>query len=557
MRDSVERLPHAAVFQLMQRRLAPCVDWTRGMSGRRRQRRFFFHPLDNRHTATAVGLLLVVFLSSHLCATTYYVAKTGDDENVGSEEYPWLTVQYAVDQLEAGDTCWVKAGTYEEYDNLDITVNAGTATDPIVLKSYDGWSTTIVSNRVGLYEKHWSIEGFRILLDSTVPVQHNMRFSADSCAIRGCEIRPTIPHLFKAQGILVGSDADHGHVMDGNTIHGFGLEGADHGIYAMGHNLTITHNTIYDIERNGIQTSTHCESSEIAYNRTFDCGQDGLYIIGRYNEIHHNISYRTSHGLRLFASNLDMCHHNNVYNNVFYANRDHGLYIHAGPHTFHNNICFMNVRNVFVDTLGGGLNTFDYNCYYPDSESQFFWNGTAGGNYGNFQDWQDSTNQDSHSFIADPLFVDNASQNFRLTASSPCIDAGEPMTPPSLDFELVPTPQGAAVDIGAYEYHTFHPIQPTRDSARGAAPPAVDGRTFALAPNPLSGGCAALRCSLPKTQPATLSVFDVAGRRVLAQTTSGGAGTASLDLRKLKAGVYLVGVTTEGFSTTQKLVVER
>jgi hypothetical protein len=52
-------------------------------------------------------------------------------------------------------------------------------------------------------------------------------------------------------------------------------------------------------------------------------------------------------------------------------------------------------------------------------------------------------------------------------------------------------------------------------------------------------------------------VFDVAGRTVLNQTIAAGrTGTASLDLRQLEAGVYLVKVTAEGFSTTQKLVVE-
>jgi hypothetical protein len=52
-------------------------------------------------------------------------------------------------------------------------------------------------------------------------------------------------------------------------------------------------------------------------------------------------------------------------------------------------------------------------------------------------------------------------------------------------------------------------------------------------------------------------VFDVAGRTVLTQTMAlGQTGASSLDLRRLKAGVYLVEVTTEGYSTTQKLEVE-
>ena len=66
-----------------------------------------------------------------------------------------------------------------------------------------------------------------------------------------------------------------------------------------------------------------------------------------------------------------------------------------------------------------------------------------------------------------------------------------------------------------------------------------------------------LRYNLPKAGLATLNVFNVAGRKVLSRTMAlGRTGTARLDLRKLEAGVYIVKVEAEGFSTAQKLVVE-
>jgi hypothetical protein len=98
--------------------------------------------------------------------------------------------------------------------------------------------------------------------------------------------------------------------------------------------------------------------------------------------------------------------------------------------------------------------------------------------------------------------------------------------------------------------------QPSRDGIT-AGSTKIGALSFAIAPNPLSGGFATVRYNLPKAGLATLNVFDVTGRTVLTQTMAAGrTGTASLDLRKLEAGVYLVKVTTEGFSTTQKLVVE-
>jgi hypothetical protein len=112
------------------------------------------------------------------------------------------------------------------------------------------------------------------------------------------------------------------------------------------------------------------------------------------------------------------------------------------------------------------------------------------------------------------------------------------------------------------EFWRFRPLweaeaaQPGRDGVT-AGTTEIGSVSFAIAPNPRSGGQAKLRYSLPKAGLATLNMFDVTGRTVLSQTMAAGrTGTASLDLRKLGPGVYLVKVTTEGFSTTQKLVVE-
>jgi len=99
-------------------------------------------------------------------------------------------------------------------------------------------------------------------------------------------------------------------------------------------------------------------------------------------------------------------------------------------------------------------------------------------------------------------------------------------------------------------------LQTSREGVMAAQTTLGDWQ-LAVSPNPLASGFAVLRYSLPKAGLAALKVFDVTGRTVLSQTMAvGRTGTASLDLRKLVAGVYMVKVTTEGFSTTQKLVVE-
>jgi len=80
-------------------------------------------------------------------------------------------------------------------------------------------------------------------------------------------------------------------------------------------------------------------------------------------------------------------------------------------------------------------------------------------------------------------------------------------------------------------------------------------RGVAIRPNPLASGFAVVRCNLPKGGSATLELFDASGRRVH-QSFVIRHSESRLDLRSMPAGVYIVKVTTEGFSTTQKLVVE-
>jgi len=58
----------------------------------------------------------------------------------------------------------------------------------------------------------------------------------------------------------------------------------------------------------------------------------------------------------------------------------------------------------------------------------------------------------SSNFVGNPLFVNVASADFHLQATSPAIDAGITIAEVSTDFDGITRPQGPAYDIGAYEY---------------------------------------------------------------------------------------------------------
>ncbi len=78
-----------------------------------------------------------------------------------------------------------------------------------------------------------------------------------------------------------------------------------------------------------------------------------------------------------------------------------------------------------------------------------------------------------------------------------------------------------------------------------------------LAPNPMTGGRGVISYGLPKSGPAAVSVIDVTGRTVEHQSfIAARSGIVGLDLRHLATGVYLVRFETDGFESTQKLVLQ-
>lgn len=70
----------------------------------------------------------------------YYVSKSGSDDNDGSKEHPFLTVNKAGEAATAGDTVIVGEGVYHETFKPK---NDGTAENPIIFKAADGESVTI------------------------------------------------------------------------------------------------------------------------------------------------------------------------------------------------------------------------------------------------------------------------------------------------------------------------------------------------------------------------------------------------------------------------------
>ena len=78
---------------------------------------------------------IIYILICFVYSNEYYVSKSGSLSNLGTYNSPFLSVQQAVDIMEAGDICYIRQGVYHE--NISIDNKDGNESNPIIFTSYN------------------------------------------------------------------------------------------------------------------------------------------------------------------------------------------------------------------------------------------------------------------------------------------------------------------------------------------------------------------------------------------------------------------------------------
>ncbi len=388
-------------------------------------------------------------------ATIYYVATNGNDSNPGTSAQPFRTIKEGMMALSAGDTLYVKSGTYSEsIDTWRVPFANGTSwNNPITVAVNPGDTVTIHPNTNSSFiwvadgqRKYLIVKGF--VVDGRHTANHGFKFESGSKYVRvtDSEIKNA-----KFSGILVtgvsdpSSDKNNSfHEFINLNLHHNGINFFDHGIYiATSHNLIdqseIHHNASYG--GHIYKSSTNTANNNVVRNSSFHdnntSGQWGCGLLlssGNQNVAYNNVAYGNFAGF----CTLNRTSNAHMYNNIAYENDNYGIYVGKNTNNgsrIENNTLYNNgVYGVFVGD--GAINANVRNNISRSHSINFGLTGSSS----------------SNNLTANPLFVNAGGKNFHLQSGSPAIDTGLTISGIGTDFDGISRPQGSNFDIGAYEF---------------------------------------------------------------------------------------------------------
>src|SRR5215472_1231183 len=371
--------------------------------------------------------------------TNLYVSMNGSDSNSGTQAAPFKTILHASQVAQPGTTVHVAPGTYA---GGFTTTASGTASAPIQYVSDTKWGAQIVAGGPSDAMAAWwnkgdyvSIDGFEID-GSGSPASWRFGFYSDAS-------HGTFQNN-KVHDILTDPTA-----FAAASAHGSGGAGAEFDDWYGAVDAKMIGNVVYNI-------GPADKTSSLVH---------GIYE-STPGDVMNNVVYNTAGvGIHLWHA----AHNINIVNNTVDHARDGGILVGSGDHGATSTTGdYVTVENNIVTNAGGaggiaeqgttGIhNTYVDNLLYNDSSNISLQNGlTASG-----------------TIIADPKFVDPGAHDYHLAAGSPAIDAGTSNGAPTTDYDGNARPQGAADDIGAYE---FTPAAPSTS----APPPAPTVQPFTL-----------------------------------------------------------------------------
>jgi len=415
---------------------------------------------EEMHKLISFGAFIILLLitlgpvASSAAGGIYYVSPTGSDGNSGSQNSPWATVEYAARKGKPGDTILVRGGTYQEREVwLRAKFGHGGAQGKLLtIKAYPNEIPVFVNNRrpfiiecdyiriEGLHFKNGKSIG---VWGNTVQIVNNtftgsgygwaainaggtnILLEGNKCDINGNTVG-TQGHCYyisHGSNITIRNNVARG--MTGYGIHVFDQRrsGDPPGFERLIKNVIIEGNVLsHSEQRSGIVLAAYdharIEGVIIRNNVVFDNPDSGIFIPG-------------------IVSNVK------VYNNTLFGNGETALLIYGKT----GDVTNVEIKNNIFDLSHSNSNAFHVSNKNKNTsfvlQNNLYWPKPVRLN----------KLSDSSPVIGDPHFVNSRERDFHLLPGSAAIDKGIPLGEVSHDKDGIRRPQGAAFDLGAFEYH--------------------------------------------------------------------------------------------------------
>jgi parallel beta-helix repeat protein len=452
-------------------------------------------------------LFSVLLLTPVRAATIYYIATNGDDNNPGTQDQPLATLNQAARKVAAGDTVYVRKGTYT-FSGTQYIGSVGTSSEPITYQAYpgeegkvklDGSKMPDANSVVNVAGQHNVFKGFEI--------QNSKLIGIVSWGGKHIKILNNTIHDSYKDAIFVGFTSDFTSttdiLIDGNTAYNNALINRDSNGNSKGgdssaiipaiinsygaSNVTITNNRVYKNYGIGIDFIL-TKGGLAAKNVVYDNYAGNLYLDNATDVTVEENFICTTNDKRFYwrgwpldgqpaggiqAANesygiSNPLNRNTIRNNIViggYAGFYYGSYLKGGGlknFVIVNNTFYKATKTLlFIDNDTGHTNNFIANNIFYQTGDGAMTNLTAANSALGFQNnlWYGGSAggaAGSGDVKADPKLFNPGTTtdgDYKLQAGSPAIDAGIQLQ------EVVPNdyagssrPRGRSYDIGAFEY---------------------------------------------------------------------------------------------------------
>jgi len=432
----------------------------------------------------SVALLLFAFQLGS--AADYYVDRNNSyasDSNPGTLERPWSTIQHAADTAVAGDTVYVRAGTYNEHVYVE---QSGEASSYIVFSAFpgetpiiDGTGVTESQNGVVVDKSYIKLVGLEVCNwdENGIWVENAPFLEISDCVVHDV-----------SYGVGL-ADGTHDFVLNRVEAHHFDLYGFDVSpsggadCYNGTFNDCVAH-TGRDAEQNvdGFALG-HGTQHDFVFNRCKAYGVfDGFDISSRDTTLNSCLAYDCWNGAyKLWQDNVQLVNcvgHSSDGSNVeldwdgepgvttlvnctFFDAKTYTIWIENAADTLHMYNCILaGGDNIALAFEQRDASTYegDYNLFHNDNAGRAVvvgYEDELSLQQIEFGAWTVYSGQDAHSLVAyadSSLFVDPTSFDLHLSQTSAAADVGTSVGAPQEDYDGIPRPRGEGYDMGAYEY---------------------------------------------------------------------------------------------------------